>query len=300
MSTELAVREPREVSGFEMKPKTLEEAMRFCEIMADSDLVPKDYKGKPGNIMVAIQMGAELGLSPMRSIKSIAVINGRPSMWGDEMLAMVLASPLCEYVDESESSEKQGVCKVKRKGHPEHVSVFTLQDAQRAGLLGKPGPWTNYQPRQMKLRARGFGLRDKFADVLAGLIPTEEAMDIPVDDQAQQEGPALHAPLSLKDKLKAQLQPVEPAPPETGPLVVDEMHQTVSALVVDDATVSAATAQPQLNAGNVCRQLRLCESIPEWADLRNQWEAEKHLHSEADRTQVMKVFDEVKKRLGRK
>lgn len=199
---EVALREGLEVNAFEMKPKTLEQAMKFCEIMADSTLVPKDYQGKPGNIMVAIQLGQELGLSPLRALKSIAVINGRATIWGDELLAMVLASPACEYVDESESTDKAGVCKVKRRGHPEHVSLFTLEDAKRAGLLGKAGPWTQYTARMLKLRARGFALRDKFADALSGLVTTEEALDTPTEQPATSEPPK---PTTLKDKLKAKL-----------------------------------------------------------------------------------------------
>lgn len=206
MNGELVAKE----SGFEMKPRNLDEAMKFCDIMANSDLVPKDYRNKPGNIMVAIQLGAELGMTPMRALRCIAVINGRASMWGDEMLAMVLSSPQCEYVDESESTDKEGVCKVKRKGHPELVSRFTLQDAQKAGLLQKGGTWQAYTARMLKLRARGFGLRDKFADSLAGLITAEEALDMPHEKhEAFIENVQLKPP-SLKDKLKQQLEPVEP------------------------------------------------------------------------------------------
>lgn len=193
-------------SAFEMKPRTFEEAMKFCELMANSDLVPAGYKGKPGNIMVACQMGHELGMTPMRALRSIAVVNGRATLWGDDMLAMVLASPVCEYVDESESTEKVGICKVKRKGGTEHVSIFTLEDAKRAGLLGKQGPWTQHTGRMLKLRARGFALRDKFADVLAGLVTTEEAMDLPPADTKPQEAPIK---ATLKERLKDKLEIVD-------------------------------------------------------------------------------------------
>lgn len=192
--------------GFEMKPRNLEEAMRFADLMAGSELVPQAYRGKPANILVAIQLGLELGLTPMRALRSIAVINGRPSMWGDDVLAMVLNSPVCEWVDESDSTDKQGVCKTKRVGHPEHVSIFTLEDARRAGLLQKPGPWQMHTARMLKLRARGFCLRDKYADVLAGLITTEEAMDLPVSDAIPAQAEQPPAPLTLKDKLKQQLE----------------------------------------------------------------------------------------------
>lgn len=44
-----------------MTPKNLTEAMEFSKILSESNLVPRDYKMKPGNVLVAIQMGAEVG-----------------------------------------------------------------------------------------------------------------------------------------------------------------------------------------------------------------------------------------------
>jgi hypothetical protein len=61
-----------------------------------------------------------------------------------------------------------------------------------------------------------------------------------------------------------------------------------------------ADPAPRLTAGNVCRQLLLCEEVTEWSNLRNAWEQEKHLHSEADRKQVLAAFDQAKKRMGKK
>lgn len=202
---ELAVREPATPS-FSMTPRNLDEAMQFAKIMADSDLVPKDFKGKPGNILVAIQKGLEIGLSPMSALESIAVINGRASLWGDGMLALVQASSAYEWHDESQSTPQKGVCIIKRKSHPEHRSEFSLEDAKRAGLLGKPGPWTQYTARMLTLRARAFALRDKFADALKGLPMAEEAMDLPAREPITAEV-APTPPSSLKDRLRAQLEP---------------------------------------------------------------------------------------------
>lgn len=162
-------------------PASLEEAMKYATELSKSDMIPKDYIGKPGNILVAIQWGQEIGLKPVQSLQSIAVINGRPCLWGDNALAMVLASPICEFVDESESDATHGVCRVKRKGDTEHVQVFTVEDAKKAGLWGKAGPWTTYPPRMLKLRARSWALRDKFPDVLRGLGIAEEVRDTEID-----------------------------------------------------------------------------------------------------------------------
>lgn len=163
-------------------PKSLQEAMEFAELISKSSMIPKDYVNNPGNILVAMQWGMEIGLHPLQGLQSIAVINGRPSLWGDAALALVLASPVCEYVDESASDATHGVCEVKRKGDAPHVQVFTIDDAKKAGLWGKAGPWTTYPSRMLIMRARSWALRDKFTDVLRGLALAEEIRDIePVD-----------------------------------------------------------------------------------------------------------------------
>ena len=77
---------------FSLRPTNFSEAMRLANMIAKSDLAPKDYKGKPENCLLAVQMGAEVGLSPMQAIQNIAVIGGRPSVFGDAMLAICQAS----------------------------------------------------------------------------------------------------------------------------------------------------------------------------------------------------------------
>lgn len=178
MSNVTALQAPKQ--NFSLAPKDLDEAMRFADMLANSVLVPKDYVGKPGNCLVAIQWGMELGLQPMQAMQSIAVINGRPSLWGDAMLALVKAHPAFEWIKE-ECDGNVATCTIKRRGEPEVSQVFTLEDAKRAGLTGKQGPWTQYPKRMLQMRARGFALRDAFPDALRGVISAEEARDLPTE-----------------------------------------------------------------------------------------------------------------------
>ena len=159
-----------------LAPTNMKEAMEFAGLLAKSDIVPKDYQGKPGNVLVAIQWGMEIGLQPMQAMQNIAVINGRPSIWGDAMIALVRACPAFEYISETQT-DKEATCVIKRKGEPEAVRTFSLEDAKRAGLTGKSGPWTQYPKRMMQMRARSWALRDVFPDVLKGMICAEEALD---------------------------------------------------------------------------------------------------------------------------
>jgi hypothetical protein len=146
-------------------------------------MVPKQYMGKPQDIMVCIQWGMEMGLAPMQALQNIAVINGKPSVYGDAMMALVQASPVCEGVEESIEDEATpnpvAVCIARRKGRAAVTVRFSVEDAKRAGLWGKQGPWQAYPKRMLQMRARGFALRDAYPDVLKGLISTEEAQDYP-------------------------------------------------------------------------------------------------------------------------
>ena len=95
MTTQLQTR-PTET--FSLTPKTLDEAMKYSEMLAKSSIVPKNYQGKAGDILVAVQMGHELGLKPIQSLQNIAVINGKPCIYGDACMALVKIHPEFEDV----------------------------------------------------------------------------------------------------------------------------------------------------------------------------------------------------------
>ena len=164
-------------------PTTLTEAITFSEMLSNSNMVPKAYQGKPQDILVCVQWGMEMGLAPMQALQNIAVINGKPSVYGDAMMALVQASPVCddveEYFEDEGTPNPVAVCIASRKGRKPVIVRFSVKDAVKAQLWGKQGPWTQYPKRMMQMRARGFALRDAFPDVLKGLISVEEASDYP-------------------------------------------------------------------------------------------------------------------------
>src|SRR5574337_435455 len=188
---------------FDLSPQNFEQALTFSNYLADSEMVPKDFRGKPGNCLIAMQWGAEIGLKPLQALQNLAVINGRPALWGDAVIAIVRGSPLCEYVIEDDNGDT-ATCKVKRRGEPEQVRTFSMADAKSAGLAGKQGPWSQYPKRMRQIRARAFALRDVFPDVLRGLPVAEEVMDTPTEKHmgpadVVQQAPA-HYPAAEFDK----------------------------------------------------------------------------------------------------
>lgn len=173
-------------NNFSLQPTNFKEALEFAHLICKTSFVPAQFKGKPEETLVAIQFGNEVGLAPLQALQNIAVINGRPTIWGDAALALVQTHPGCEYIKETPIKDAAGdnrgwECVIKRKGYPEHTVVFTIEHAKKAGLWGKQGPWTTYPTRMLQMRARGFAFRDRFADALKGLIFREEAEDYPTD-----------------------------------------------------------------------------------------------------------------------
>ncbi len=155
--------------------------MKLATQLASSEMVPKCFRGKPQDLFIAWSLGYQIGMPPEQAMQCIAVINGKAAMWGDDMLALCMAHKDFEDIIE-EPILKDGkvfgyTCTVKRKGREPKSNKFDLNDAKRAGLVGKAGPWTQYEERMLKLRARGFTLRDAFPDALKGIKAREEVED---------------------------------------------------------------------------------------------------------------------------
>lgn len=167
-----------------LRPQSFSDLIKFAEMAARSGMVPKDYIGKPEAIVIAVQMGSELGLAPMQSLQNIACVNGRPSVWGDALLGLCRQSPLCQDIKEwleGDGDNLTAYCEAHRAGATPVAKSFSVTDAKKAGLWSK-SIWQQYPKRMLQMRARGFALRDAFPDVLRGLISVEEARDIPAED----------------------------------------------------------------------------------------------------------------------
>ena len=132
------------------------------------------------NVFLAVQMGAEVGLTPMQAIQSIAVINNRPSLWGDGLIGVVRASGVCGFITETiegEGASRTAWCETRRTDNNETVKrSFSWADAEKANLTGK-GPWKSYPNRMLAMRARSWCLRDAYPDVLKGLHSADELAD---------------------------------------------------------------------------------------------------------------------------
>lgn len=165
-----------------LMPNNIDEAYRIAQAFSKSSFIPRHFQGKEADCFAAINLGMEVGLPPMRSLQSIAVVNGTPCIYGDAQLALVRASGLLgsfkeEYSGSITEGNLKATCILTRIGDTEVVSEsFDMTDAKTANLWSKQGTWKTHPKRMLRYKARAFALRDKFADVLLGLTHSIEEM----------------------------------------------------------------------------------------------------------------------------
>jgi len=222
---------------------TMEQAIKVAEMLAKSTLVPKAYQGQPANVLVAMAYGESFGMQPLQAMQSVAVVNGMPGLYGDGLLAVCRSCPAWEWMQEAIDGET-AICTCKRRNEPEVTATFSVQDAKRAQLWGKQGPWTQYPMRMLAMRARAFALRNLYADVLRGMGSAEELQDIPTEmpavqvepariDNAEQPQQTKAAAILTKARAKRQ------AKPATIPEVIETQPEPMAA-----EESSAADSQP--------------------------------------------------------
>ena len=142
--------------------------------LAKSDLVPRAFRGKPADVFLALNLGLELGLSPIASLRSLHVIEGKPSLSADAMVAVVIASGACDYFVCRESSPSSAIYETRRKGTPvASRASFSIDEAKAAELLGKDN-WKKHPKSMLKARAKSMLARDVYPDVLHGIYTPDE------------------------------------------------------------------------------------------------------------------------------
>lgn len=271
-------------------PQSMEEAYRLAKAICMAGMAPRGLD-TPEKAMVAIMHGLEVGLTPMAALQRIAVVNGRPTIWGDGAIGLVRGSGLCEFVREvveGAGDARTATCTAKRKGDPEAiVRTFSVADAKKAGLWGKGGPWQQFPDRMLSMRARAFALRDGFADVLGGMYLREE-----IEDQPREVTP----PSAPAAKLAP---PTPPSPPQPGEIV---KRIAAESWQRPDMSEEPAAEEPLDMAAFVrdgCDAIEACQSLDALDEV---WACQVEVALDdvfpPDRELLRKAYDKARERLS--
>jgi hypothetical protein len=192
-------------------PKDFDDAWRQADVLSKVGIFPDYLKGKPHDILATIITGAELGLSPMQSVRDIVVVKGKGFIQSKLKVALVkqsLNKAAGDYFRMVESSATKAVYETKRDGHVTKYE-YTIEMAKLAGMLGND----NYQKRPAEmLRARCSGdlCEIEWSDVTRGIGIKE---DIETAETPLNKVPTTFAPPAPEIEEAQVVAPTPPAPP---------------------------------------------------------------------------------------
>lgn len=294
-----------ENTGLMLEPTNTHEALELADRLAKSQLIPKNFQGRPNDVFVAMLWSRNLGMPIVQGLQNIAVINGRPSIWGDAALAIVKASGLLESFKETLAGmgdSMTATCTIVRKNEVEpYTASFSVYDAKLAGLWGKQGPWKQYPKRMLALRARGFALRNAFPDILLGIGIAEEEQDITPAETASAGPTPINEQKAAPRKparKSASATPIEDAKevekvqePEPAPLPSEEPAQEEQPADLFGGLPQENEANEGMTVEDVQAALDKCASLQEMKDLYNSLPLEM-------KTQVKQMFASRRSALG--
>lgn len=173
-----------EIERYEEPPRraSLSERLAYAEQLAKANLLPSNYRGKPGNVLLAVEYGDMLGVHPLTAISHIHIVEGKPTQSAELMRAKVRdAGHLFRVV---ESTNEKAVVQIIRGDDPDYpfTSEFTIDDAKRAGLIKGGSGWQKYPKAMCLARASSAGVRMACPEVLMGISYVPEELGMPVDE----------------------------------------------------------------------------------------------------------------------
>jgi hypothetical protein len=182
---------------------SLPDMVRYAEHLAQADMLPKGFAGRPANVLYAMEYGRTLGITPIAALTGIHVIEGKPSASSGLIGALVRQAGHKLRV---KGDGRSATAQIIRADDPDwtYECTWDLDRAAQAGLCqirdgkpyardykDRPTAWEKYPAAMLKARAITEVARDACEDVLFGLHYTPEELGAYVN----QDGEPVDAPV---------------------------------------------------------------------------------------------------------
>jgi len=174
------------------------EVMRSqAAMLVTTGFLPSAVK-TPEQAVAIILTGREVGIPTMAALNTINVIQGKPTISPQLMLALIYRSKQAELIEVEESTDTRCIVNMKRVGQPAHKETFTIGDAQRITTteyvngekksirLADKYNWKSMPNTMLRWRAIAACARIVFPDIILGLYtPEEMGANVEVNDEGE-------------------------------------------------------------------------------------------------------------------
>ena len=160
---------------------------KFLKALMNTPTIPDRFKTSPtgyADLLATVKYGEELGIGPFTSMYQVYLVNGNASLMGQLMLAKVWAAGHKVDIQIDELAVKvTPFRRIDGEWHEFSPVEFTIEDANRAGLLEDKGTYEKYIKHMLAWRAVALACRLYYADCFTtqALHPSEVGVATPVE-----------------------------------------------------------------------------------------------------------------------
>ena len=224
-----------------------DKSLEICTALSKSNMVPKDFQGKPENILIAMEISQRTGSSLLAVMQSLNIIQGRPTFGSKYIIAAINStgkfSPLrFQFTEEDterevvyvysvwENSVKvkkeikakiknrtcRAYCTDKSTGEILYSPEVSLEMAVQEGWYTKDGSKWKTMPDLMLMYRSATMFGGIYApEVTMGMSSKEEIEDIAIDVTPKKEPEKSKDKVNLiKEKMGKTMEAMEILPPE--------------------------------------------------------------------------------------
>ncbi len=164
---------------------SFEAAQRMAMLLAKSDIVPQNYKGKVADCVVAIDIANRMGLPPISVMQSSQVVYGNFSWKGSACKAMIDNCGKYKntrYVEVGERGEDSWGYYLEATTQNDEIIkgvTVTMKMAKDEKWYEKNGSkWKTMPELMLKYRCAAFFMRTECSGLSMGFLTVEEREDI--------------------------------------------------------------------------------------------------------------------------
>lgn len=210
------------------EPQNMLEVRALANFLTRSKFIPQAFRGDLNTAVMLIVTCKQYGL-PITALSEVMEVNGKVGFWGRTKLGIVLKSGVCEYIIPTEQTDKKCTVETQREGWPKPVSItYTLEQAEKAGLLARSDAWKKHPSDMLYWRAVSRIISQVYPDVIQGFATVEDEEERPmqqVEAVAMPEQVEMPKP-KLARKVKA-VEVVQPAAEESSVVAEPKVEEPV-------------------------------------------------------------------------
>ena len=208
---------------------------------------------------IKILAGMEAGFGSFASIAGVSVINGKPGFGANLLAQAIKRHPLYDYRVIEKTDQ---ICRIRFLAGREVLGeeVFTIQMAERAGLVKGGGPWKQYPEAMLFARALSAGMRTHCPDALGG-APAYTPEELGAQGQIDENGVVV-ATVTEEPPARDQLQAQALRRLKDSGLTAAGTRRMLSELAGPDATGLGQLSDDVL--GRLARAGASAETIARW------------------------------------